>query len=321
MDSNTYHLKCIKGIDLICHHDKIYIPDALQRQVVAWYHEYLAHPGQTQLEATIRQVYTWPRLCEHTHEYCRTCENCQLNKKQRKKYGHLPPKDAEVTPSKRVNVDLIGPYKIKGPTNDTKTTKPRVLHAMTMIDPVTGWFKIKAVKKPDAATVMDTFYEAWLCRYPRPKQIRFDNGSEFKQVFSETCKNYGIKEKPSALHNPQSNGIIERIHQVIGNALRPYKLESIKRDDNNDPWSAYLASVARAVCSTYHSVLNATLGQLVFGRDMVLAVQFQADWAQIKLKKQEMIDNNNEQENSKRLSHDYQVGDKYSWKSLVSFGK
>jgi hypothetical protein len=43
---------------------------------------------------------------------------------------------------------------------------------------------------------------------------------------------------------------------------------------------------------------------------MVLAVQFQADWARIKLKKQEMIDQSNERENDTRLSHDYQVGDK-----------
>jgi hypothetical protein len=206
--------------------------------------------------------------------------------------------------------DLIGPYKIKAP-GDTKEMKPRELQAMTIIDSVTGWFEIKAISKPDAATVMDAFYEAWLCRYPRPAEIGFDNGSKFKKVFSETCTNYGIKEKHSTSHNPQSNGIIERIHQVVGNALRTYKLEAVERDnDDSDPWSAYLASVAWAVRSTYHTVQNATPGQLVFGRDMVLPIQFQADWAQIKLKKQERIDKSNEQENSTRLDHDYQVGDK-----------
>jgi hypothetical protein len=125
-------------------------------------------------------------------------------------------------------------------------------------------------------------------------------------------KEYG----PTYVHvkgtdNPQSNGIIERIHQVVGNALRTYKLEAVDRDDDDsNPWSAYLASVAWAVRSTYHTVLNTTLGQLVFGRDIVLPIQFQADWAQIKLKKQKRIDKSNEQENSTRLDQDYQVGDK-----------
>jgi hypothetical protein len=156
---------------------------------------------------------------------------------------------------------------------------------------------------------MNTFYETWLCRYPRPEQIGFDNGSEFKQVFSLTCKNYGIKEKPSTSHNPQSNGVIERIHQVVGNSLRTFQLETATLNDE-DPWTPYLASVAWAVRSTYHTILSATPGQLVFGRDMVLPIQFQADWARIKLRKQETITKSNAQENAKRIKHDYKVGDK-----------
>jgi hypothetical protein len=43
---------------------------------------------------------------------------------------------------------------------------------------------------------------------------------------------------------------------------------------------------------------------------MVLPIQFDADWACIKLQKQETIDKSNAQENATRISHDYQVGDK-----------
>jgi hypothetical protein len=43
---------------------------------------------------------------------------------------------------------------------------------------------------------------------------------------------------------------------------------------------------------------------------MVLPIQFEADWARIKLRKQETIDKSNAQENATRISHDYQVGDK-----------
>jgi hypothetical protein len=34
---------------------------------------------------------------------------------------------------------------------------------------------------------MDAFHNNWLCRYPRPIQVTFDNGSEFKSVFKEMC--------------------------------------------------------------------------------------------------------------------------------------
>jgi hypothetical protein len=247
--STAYSVQTVEGVDLIKYNGRICVPPALQQRIVAWYHEYLAHPGQTRLEATLREIYTWSNLRTHVHEFCRTCDKCQLSKKQRKKYGHLPAKQAETTPWKRVNVDLIGPYKIKT-INDPKDKEPRDLRALTMIDPVTGWFEIKAILKPDAATVMDAFHDAWLCRYPRPEQIGFDNGSEFKDVFATTCKNYGIKEKHSTSHNPQSNGVIERIHQVVGNSLRTFQLESATLNED-DPWTTYLVSVAWAVRSTY----------------------------------------------------------------------
>ncbi len=43
---------------------------------------------------------------------------------------------------------------------------------------------------------------------------------------------------------------------------------------------------------------------------MVLPIQFKADWARIKLQKQETIDKSNSQENATRILHNYQVGDK-----------
>ena len=59
---------------------------------------------------------------------------------KRRKYGHLPTKEAEELPWSRVNVDLIGPYIVRTPT------ATHTLRALTMIDPVTGWFEIIAVQ-------------------------------------------------------------------------------------------------------------------------------------------------------------------------------
>jgi hypothetical protein len=55
--------------------------------------------------------------------------------------------------------------------------------------------------------------------------------------------------------------------------------------------------------------LQATPGQLTFGRDMVLNVQHLTDWTAIKARKQQIIRKNNRIENSKRIPHHYQVGD------------
>ena len=55
--------------------------------------------------------------------------------------------------------------------------------------------------------------------------------------------------------------------------------------------------------------LEATPAQLVYGRDILLPVRFQADWAQIRARRQVVINRNNKRENNKRIAHDYKVGD------------
>ena len=49
-------------------------------------------------------------------------------------------------------------------------------------------------------------------------------------------RNYGMKAKRSVEYNPQSNGVIERVHQVVGDMLRTYELEDSEWE-TNDPFS------------------------------------------------------------------------------------
>ena len=112
-----------------------------------------------------------------------------------------------------------------------------------MIDPVTGWFEIAPLAKRNAYEVQKAFDSYWLARYPRPKEVGMDNGSEFKMEFSDLVVNYGMIKKPSTAYKPQSNGIIERVHQVLGNVLRTFGLEERELDTHN-PWDEFLTTSA-----------------------------------------------------------------------------
>ena len=106
------------------------------------------------------------------------------------------------------------------------------------------------------------------------------------------------------VRNPQANAIVERIHQVIGNIIRTFNLES-NYLDNDDPWRGILAATAFAVRSTSHTTLQKTPGQLVFGWDMIFNIQHVANWEFIRSNKQRRIDKNNKAENAKRTAHLY----------------
>ena len=129
----------------------------------------------------------------------------------------------------------------------------------------------------------------------------------------EMCRCYGMKREPSTPHNPQGNSIIERIHQVLGNMMRTFELEE-RELDLKDPFSSFLSAAAYAVRSTYHTTLEATPAELVFGRNTFLPVQFKADWAAIRARRQELINKSNKRENRRRIRHVYKVGDKVSKK-------
>jgi hypothetical protein len=88
-----------------------------------------------------------------------------------------------------------------------------------MIDPSTGWFEVKDVKDKSAKESMNTFDDVWLSRYPRPEYIGFYNGGEYKNVFEELANSYGIKKRNRSPFNPQSNGIFERVHFTLNDAL------------------------------------------------------------------------------------------------------
>ena len=92
--------------------------------------------------------------------------------------------------------------------------------------------------------------------------------------------------------------------------LRTFELEE-QEVDKDDPWTGILNAVGWAVRSTYHhTTLQATPGQLVFGRDMVFNIAHEANWKEIQDRKQKLINYNNKRENAKCVKHKYQVGDK-----------
>jgi hypothetical protein len=207
-----------------------------------------------------------------------------------------------MTPLKALCVDLMGPYTLKG-----KDGLSIDFMCLTMIDPATSWFKIvelptvtqemtvppvgkgekvtfdknTKVAEPSfdksSAQISNLVYKTWFSRYPHCQYIIYHNGSEFKLHFQSLCNAYGMKRKLTSVKNPQANAILERIHAVLGNMLRTSELdmaETVKASDID----IFLSDAAWAICSTSHTVLKASPGAAIFGRDMLFDIPFIAYW-------------------------------------------
>ena len=134
----------------------------------------------------------------------------------------------------------------------------------------------KAIYK-SSARISRIFDQMWLSRYPRPKEIIFDYGSEFNMHFMTLLKDFDIKPKATTVENPQGNSPVERIHQVVQNMIKTKELDKFVFD-YIDPWGEILSSVAWAIRASYHTTLMSTPAQLVFGRDMLFNMKKTINW-------------------------------------------
>ena len=180
-----------------------------------------------------------------------------------------------------------------------------------MIDTATSWFEIKDVPGTKQADIVANGVEqAWLKRYPWPKKVILDRGTEFMTEFSQMIQDdYGIKKKPITKRNPQANAIVGRVHQIIGNMSRTFEVQEDPDLDGSDPWSRILIAVKFAVRSTVYTTAKATPMQLVFGRDAMVNIPFTASCKFVEARKRKLTERNKKKENSKRIFHTYQVGD------------
>ena len=103
-----------------------------------------------------------------------------------------------------------------------------------MINPATGWFEIVEVPKfgLDKVTggndeyidysysrVSQLFNTTQLSRYLSPWKFVFYNGSEFKFDLTPLLNYFYIEPVCMTLNKPQSNALVERVHQVIYNMI------------------------------------------------------------------------------------------------------
>ncbi|KAL7568790.1 hypothetical protein ACA910_007210 [Epithemia clementina (nom. ined.)] len=285
---------------------KICLPLHKLPDTVQWYHIHLGHPEISRTFETIRLHFYHPQLRSYCKQHITRCDACQHNKHLTKGYGKLPPRQAVASAWQEVACNLIGPWRLPV-QNHTYT-----FHALTMIDTVTNFPEVTWIDNKSTAPVGQKFENEWLSRYPRPMVCIYDQGNKFLGFcFQQVLHQYNITPRVLTVKNPQSNAVLERLHQTISSTLRT----RIHANPPADQLQAellvdtVLQHAAYAVRATIHTTLEATPGSLVFHRDMILNIPMVADLIDITSRRQQLIDQQTIEENCKRIMHDYQPND------------
>ena len=178
-----------------------------------------------------------------------------------------------------------------------------------MIGLATSWIELHIVPLVQADLVANQVELLWLTHYPLPNKVIVDRGNEFLSEFREMIINdYSIMVTSVTSRNPQANAILERVHKIIGNILRTFKVQNMVLDDKN-PWDGILAFTMLALRATVHNTTPYTPAQLIFGLDAIFQCH-DKDWEMIWKRKQDLINKRNKCENSNRINHAYKQGEK-----------
>lgn len=234
-----------------------YLPEAYRRNAFNALHD-ISHPGTRATRKLMQQKYFWPGMHQDVAKWAKTCIACQRSKIQR----HTSSEVATFPSSGRfehIHVDIVGPL---------PTTSQGQRYLLTVIDRQTRWPEAFAIEEMTAETIAKMLYEGWFSRYGCPTKLTSDQGRQFEShLFHALTKLMGVEKLRTTPYHPQSNGIIERWHRTLKNALKA-------RLQSKQNWNEEIPTVLLGLRAAVRSDTGVSAAELTFGRPLRLPGDF-----------------------------------------------
>lgn len=223
---------------------KLVIPPADRLRILRAAHDDMAHRGIFATRAFIISRFWWPHLEEDVRWYVRSCHLCQ---QRTTRQVLLPPTVAiPLPPMAKVHIDTM-----HLPPSMRRT---RLVQARCT---VTAWPEFAGLIRETAAALAEWIYTDLVCRWGLLVEIVTDNGTPYVAALEYMAKKYHINHIRISGYNSRANGLVERPHFDVRQAL--YKAA------DGDPkrwyqvahavfWSERVTVRKRMGCSPYFAV-------------------------------------------------------------------
>ena len=214
-------------------------------------HENLGHRGIFAVHEVIRQRFYWPRMRADIHHHIKSCHECQIRSLKR----------LEISPTISMPTRLFAKVYIDimymPPANGFK-------FIVAARDDLSGTSEAAPLRRATAKNLAKFFWEYIYCRYGAPLQAITDNGPEVKGAFDSLLKRMNIPHIRITPYNHHANGVVERGHFIIREAL----IKTCK--DKISDWPKRLPEIMFADRVTVNRVTGFSPYQLLHATDPLL---------------------------------------------------
>ena len=198
--------------------------------------------------------FIWPSIKADTARWARECIPCQQAKVTR----HVtPPIGTFEVPPRRfshLNLDIVALPSSNG-----------FNHLLTIVDRLTRWPVAIPMTNITAETVADAFAQGWVATYGIPVAITTDRGSQFSSsIWTQLMEQWGIRPMMTSAYHPEANGLVERLHRRLKEAILALC------PDSPNQWFWKLPLALLAIRTTLKPDIGASPADMVFGEGLAL---------------------------------------------------
>ena len=215
------------------------------------------HPGVKGTVKLVCQSYCWPHMAKFVSVFARQCLFCQKGKIHRHvslAAAHIP---VPIRRFAHIHVDIVGPLPVSNSN----------MYLFTILDRTTRWPEAVPMAGTTAAACADALLAGWIQRFGVPSTITSDRGPQFTSaLWAAVCRLLNISHLQTTAYHPQANGLVERFHRRLKDALRA-RAAGVN-------WHSHLPWVMLGIRSAWREDAEFTPAEAVFGSQPVLPGQF-----------------------------------------------
>ena len=205
-------------------------------------HLRLLHPGVNKLYGTMLNKFNIKNMKRKIRSIIEECITCKRIKRVPSKTGKITGSLSAETKNEKICADILGPVDLSDYKEDGKG------YVLTIMDTFSRYAKFIPLKSISSRTVNNAIKKHWLHRFPTPKTLVTDCGTQFtSNQLKETCVEYNIRHSFCSPYNPTANGIAERVNGTILNGLRLQKGQDFKKS---------VKKIEQAYNTCYHSAIG-----------------------------------------------------------------